>query len=50
MGEMAQSGQFDEKVLHKMKSMIQSMTLAERKDPALINAVGSAALLEARVG
>ena len=38
MGEMAQSGQFDEKVLHKMKSMIQSMTLAERKDPALINA------------
>ena len=38
MGELADSGQLDERILNRFKAMIQSMTPGERQDPGLINA------------
>jgi signal recognition particle subunit SRP54 len=38
MSDMADSGQLDDKILHRFKAMIQSMTKGERNEPGLINA------------
>jgi signal recognition particle subunit SRP54 len=38
MGELADSGQIDDRILNRFKAMIQSMTPGERQDPNNINA------------